>query len=153
MEFHPESDPLTAYDPTKLALLIEGRAKPHLVPQILHMISVVPPEWRFLFIGTNKSVAAVGRSFAIKHQQAAGKLDLMVVPKPWEIKNKEHVWRMLTDSHFYTDLIPGVEWIMKYESDSIMCSNSKDSLNDWLRYDWAAAPRFVLSTPPHDIFC
>ncbi|OBT85100.1 hypothetical protein VE02_06499 [Pseudogymnoascus sp. 03VT05] len=141
VEFHPESDSLTAYDPTKLALLIEGRAKPHLVPQILHMISVVPPEWRFLFIGTNKSVAAVGRSFAIKHQQAAGKLDLMVVPKPWEIKNKEHVWRMLTDSHFYTDLIPGVEWIMKYESDSIMCSNSKDSLNDWLRYDWAAAPR------------
>ncbi|KFY86962.1 hypothetical protein V500_07279 [Pseudogymnoascus sp. VKM F-4518 (FW-2643)] len=140
VEFHPDSDPLTAYDPTKLALLIEGRAKPHLVPQILHMISVVPPEWRFLFIGTNKSVAAVGRSFAIKHQQAAGKLDLMVVPKPWEIKNKEHVWRMLTDAHFYTDLLPGVEWIMKYESDSIMCSNSKDSLNDWLRYDWAAAP-------------
>ncbi|KFY69399.1 hypothetical protein V498_10478 [Pseudogymnoascus sp. VKM F-4517 (FW-2822)] len=141
VEFHPESDPLTAYDPSKLALLIEGRAKPHLVPQILHMISVVPPEWRFLFIGTNKSVAAVARSFAIQHQQAAGKLDLMVVPKPWEIKNKEAVWRMLTDKHFYTDLLPGVEWIMKYESDSIMCSNSKDSLNDWLRFDWAAAPR------------
>ncbi|KFY14167.1 hypothetical protein V491_06127 [Pseudogymnoascus sp. VKM F-3775] len=141
VEFHPESNPLTAYDPTKVALLIEGRAKPHLVPQILHMISVVPPEWRFLFIGTNKSVAAVSRSFAIKYQQAAGKLDLMVVPKPWEIKNREHVWRMLTDKHFYTDLLPGVEWIMKYESDSIMCSNSKESLNDWLRYDWAAAPR------------
>ncbi|KFZ18105.1 hypothetical protein V501_01354 [Pseudogymnoascus sp. VKM F-4519 (FW-2642)] len=141
VEFHPNGDPLTAYDPTKLALLIEGRAKPHLVPQILHMISVVPPEWRFLFIGTNKSVAAFGRSFAIKHQQAAGKLDLMVVPKPWEIKDKEHVWRMLTGAHFYTDLLPGVEWIMKYESDSIMCSNSKDSLNDWLRFDWAAAPR------------
>ncbi|KFY55898.1 hypothetical protein V497_06652 [Pseudogymnoascus sp. VKM F-4516 (FW-969)] len=141
VEFHPDTNPLTAYDPTKIALLIEGRARPHLVPQILHMISVVPPEWRFLFIGTNKSVAAVGRSFAIKHQQAAGKLDLMVVPKPWEIKDKEHVWRMLTDKHFYTDLLPGVEWLMKYESDSIMCSNSKDSLNDWLRYDWAAAPR------------
>ncbi|KFX94898.1 hypothetical protein V490_04100 [Pseudogymnoascus sp. VKM F-3557] len=141
VEFYPYSDPLTAYDPTKLALLIEGRAKPHLVPQILHMISVVPLEWRFLFIGTNNSVAAVSRSFAIQYQQAAGKLDLMVVPKPWEIKNKEHVWRMLTDARFYTDLLPGVEWIMKYESDSIMCSNSKDSLNDWLRFDWVAAPR------------
>ncbi|OBT67157.1 hypothetical protein VE03_02686 [Pseudogymnoascus sp. 23342-1-I1] len=146
VEFHPDSNPLTAHDPTKLALLIEGRARPHLVPQILHMISVVPPEWRFLFIGTNKSVAAVSRSFAIQYQQAAGKLDLMVVPKPWEIKNKEHVWRMLTDQHFYTDLLPGVEWIMKYESDSIMCSNSKDSLNDWLRFDWAAAPRSETDT-------
>lgn len=113
------------------------------------MISVVPPEWRFLFIGTNKSVAAIGRNFAIQYQQAAGKIDLMVAPKPWEIKNKEHVARMLTDWNFYKDLLPGVEWIMKYESDSIMCSNSNDSLNDWLRYDWAGAPRFVLA-PPQD---
>lgn len=147
VESNLSSNPLIAYDATKLALLIEGRPKPHLVPQILHMISVVPLEWRFLYIGTHNSVAAVNRSFAIQYQQAAGKLDLMVVPEPWEIKNKEHVWRMLTDARFYTDLLPGVEWIMKYESDSIMCSNSKDSLNDWLRFDWAGAPRFVLFIP------
>jgi len=34
-----------------------------------------------------------------------------------------------------------VEWLMKYEADSIMCANSGDSLNDWLDYDWAGAPR------------
>lgn len=117
---------------------------PHLVPQILHMTSVVPPDWRFLFIGSNRSVSAVGRSFAIKYQQAAGKLDLMVVPEPWDVRDKEHVYRMLTDPRFYDELLPGVEWVMKYESDSIMCGNSGDSLNDWLHYDWAAAPRYVL---------
>ena len=149
IDFHPNRDPKTAHDPTKLALLIEGRARPHLVPQILHMMSVVPPEWRFLFIGSNKSVAAVGRSPAIQYQQAAGKLDLMVAPKPWNIKDRENVWQMMTDGAFYDELLPGVEWIMKYESDSMMCSNSNASLNDWLRYDWAAAPRFV----PHPPTC
>jgi hypothetical protein len=141
IDFHPNKDPRTAYNTSKLALLIEARPMPHLVPQILHMISVVPPDWRFLFIGSNKSVIAVGRSFSTQYQQAAGKLDLMIAPKPWSIDDKESVWRMLTDKRFYNELLPGVEWLLKYESDSIMCSNSKDSLNNWLHYDWAGAAR------------
>jgi hypothetical protein len=34
-----------------------------------------------------------------------------------------------------------VEWILKYESDSILCANSQESLNDWLDWHWAGAPR------------
>ncbi len=108
---------------------------------MLHMMSVVPADWRFLFIGSNKSVVSVSRSVPIKYQQAAGKLDLMIVPEAWDISGKEGVWRMLTDARFYDDLLPGVEWLLRYETDSIMCANSKESLNDWLHYDWAAAPR------------
>lgn len=141
IDFHPNKDPKTAYNSTKLALLIEARPLPHLVPQILHMISVVPPDWRFLFVGSNKSVTAIGRSLAIQYQQASGKLDLMVAPNFWSIYDKEHVWRMLTDMRFYDQLLPGVEWLLKFESDSILCANSRESLNDWLHYDWAGAPR------------
>lgn len=141
IDFHPNKDPRTAYNTSKLAMMIEARPVPHLVPQILHMISVVPPDWRFLFIGSNNSVAAVGRAFGIKYQQVAGKLDLMIAPEPWSIEDKEHVWRMLTDIRFYDELLPGVEWLLKYESDSILCSNSEDSLNDWLDYDWAGSSR------------
>jgi hypothetical protein len=105
------------------------------------MISLVPHDWRFLYIGSAKSVAAISRSKAIQYQQAAGKLDLMVPREPWEIQDKEHVWRMLTDPRFYDELIPGVEWLLKYESDSMLCAMSEQSLDDWLEYDWAAAPR------------
>lgn len=141
IDFHPQTDPRTAYNQSKLALLIEGRPQPTLVPHMLHMMSVVPADWRFLFIGSNKSVVSVSRSVPIKYQQAAGKLDLMIVPEAWDISGKEGVWRMLTDARFYDDLLPGVEWLLRYETDSIMCANSKESLNDWLHYDWAAAPR------------
>ncbi len=122
-------------------MIIEARPIPHLVPQIHHMMAVVPPDWRFLFIGSNKSVAAVGKSFGTKYQQAAGKLDLMIAPEPWSIEDQEHIWRMLTDTRFYDELLPGVEWLLKFESDSILCSNSETSLNDWLDYDWAGSPR------------
>jgi hypothetical protein len=143
IEFHPNKDPRTAYNSSKLAMIIEPRLIPHLVPQIHHMMSVVPPDWRFLFIGSNKSVTAVGKAVGTKYQQAAGKLDLMVVPEPWSIEDMEHVWRMLTDTRFYDELLPGVEWLLKFESDSILCSNSETSLNDWLDYDWAGSPRLA----------
>ncbi|KAB5558095.1 hypothetical protein GE09DRAFT_1173156 [Coniochaeta sp. 2T2.1] len=137
----PSTDPRDAYNSSKLAILIEPRPLPHLVPQILHMISVVPPDWRFLFIGSNKSVVSVGRAYATKHQQVIGKLDLMVLPEPWEIETKEKVFRLLTDMRFYDEFLPGVEWLLKYEADSILCANSEESLNDWLDWHWAGAPR------------
>ncbi|OIW34071.1 hypothetical protein CONLIGDRAFT_652440 [Coniochaeta ligniaria NRRL 30616] len=135
------TDPRDAYNSSKVALLIEPRPLPHLVPQILHMISVVPPDWRFVFIGSNLSVVTVARAYATKHQQVIGKLDLMVLPEPWEIESKEKVYRLLTDMRFYDEFLPGVEWLLKYESDSILCANSEESLNDWLDWHWAGAPR------------
>lgn len=141
VDWHPKGDPRAQFNSSKVALLIEGRPIPHLVPQLLHMISVVPPDWRFLFIGTNKSVISVGRSFATQYQQANGKLDLVVLPKPWQIDSKEGVYRMLTDTRFYDEFLPGVEWLLKFEADSILCANSHDSLNKWLDYSWAGAPR------------
>jgi Protein of unknown function (DUF5672) len=141
VDWHPNYDPKAQFNASKVALLIEGRPIPHLVPQLLHMISVVPPDWRFMFIGTNKSVISVSRSFATQYQEANGKLDLVVLPKPWSIESKEHVYRLLTDLNFYDQFLPNVEWLLKFESDSIMCARSDDSLNDWLHYDWAGAPR------------
>ncbi|KAI0866989.1 hypothetical protein F4860DRAFT_521107 [Xylaria cubensis] len=109
----PEGNPRDRFNASKVALMIEPRPLPHLVPQILHMISVVPPDWRFTFVGTNQSVASVGRSYATKHQQAVGKLDLLVLPAPWEIDSKEKVHRLLTDMRFYDEFLPGVEWLLK----------------------------------------
>jgi hypothetical protein len=105
------------------------------------MMSVVPPDWRFMFIGTNKSVISISRSFSTQYQEANGKLDLVVLPEPWKIDGKEDINRLLTDIRFYDEFLPGVEWLLKFESDSILCANSNDSLDDWLEYDWAGAPR------------
>ncbi|KAJ5033471.1 uncharacterized protein L3040_008586 [Drepanopeziza brunnea f. sp. 'multigermtubi'] len=141
VDWHPQYDPKAQFNASKLALLIEGRPLPHLVPQLLHMMSIVPPEWRFMFIGTNASVVSVSRSFAAQYHEANGKLDLVVLPEPWSAESKEDVYRMLTDVRFYDEFLPDVEWLLKFESDSIMCSRSDDSINDWLHFSWAGAPR------------
>ncbi|RFU73407.1 hypothetical protein TARUN_8848 [Trichoderma arundinaceum] len=134
-------DPRAAFNSSKLALLIESRPMPHLSPLMLHMMAVVPPDWRFIFIGSRESIHSVSRAYSIRHQQVIGKLDLMELPLPWSIASREDVFRLLTDSRFYDEFLPGVEWILKYEHDSILCANSETSLNDWLHWDWAGAPR------------
>ncbi|KAK3996114.1 hypothetical protein QBC44DRAFT_6906 [Cladorrhinum sp. PSN332] len=143
VDWEIDTDPLDVYNASKVALLIEPRPLPHLVPHILYMIGVVPPDWRFLFIGSEKSVAGVEEAAAIRHQQVAGKLDLMVLPEPWDIGNKEGVYRTLTDVRFYDEFMPGVEWILKYEADSILCANSETSVDEWLHWDFVGAPRRV----------
>lgn len=112
-------------------------------------MSVVPPDWPFLFIGSLRSILSISRAPAILHRQMTGKLDFMVLPEPWEIEAKEDVHRLMTDLRFYDEFLPGVEWILKFESDAILCANSEESLNDWLDWSWAGAPRYGPLSPPH----
>ncbi|KAL7934774.1 hypothetical protein V8C35DRAFT_326671 [Trichoderma chlorosporum] len=137
----PAKDPRAAFNSSKLALLIEARPLPHIPSLMMHMMAVVPPDWRFLFIGSNESIIGVSQAYSIKHQQVIGKLDLVELPLPWTIASREDVFRVLTDSRFYDEFLPGVEWILKYEHDSILCANSETSLDDWLGWDWTGAAR------------
>lgn len=111
------------YNATKLAVMIEGRPLPRLVPQLLHMIAVSPPDWRFMFIGTPQSVIGISRSFAIQYHEVNGKINLVVLQKPFSIENEEHVYRLLTNSKFNDTYMNRVEWMLEFESDSIMCAN------------------------------
>src|SRR5271170_4332041 len=69
------------YNQSKVALMVENRPVGSLAPLILHMISVVPPDWRFRFMGSNESVLLVNNSAAIRRQVDVGKLDLTYIPE------------------------------------------------------------------------
>src|ERR1700731_3528047 len=60
------SQPQSPFNASKVALLVENRPHAILAPLILHMMSVVPPEWRFKFMGSIESVAFLNTSHAIQ---------------------------------------------------------------------------------------
>ncbi|CCF45458.1 hypothetical protein CH063_14538 [Colletotrichum higginsianum] len=66
--------PHSPYNHSKVALLVENRANPILAPLMLHFISVVPPDWRFRFMGSIESVKFINQSVAIREQVAAARL-------------------------------------------------------------------------------
>lgn len=159
---HPPLPPPRPFNDSKVALLIEDRPVAHLAPLLLHMISVVPSDWRFVFLGGAESVAFLNRSRAVRAQVGCGKLDLRELPTAFSAKGQEPISQTLTSLAFWRWLggadtwswehpyveeeqgvegrRPQVEWVLLFQTDSILCANSQASLNDWLHYDWVGAP-------------
>ncbi|KAI1268519.1 hypothetical protein F5Y18DRAFT_423880 [Xylariaceae sp. FL1019] len=135
--FKPKDLP---YNASKVALLVESRSLPNLAPLILHFISVVPPDWRFRFMGSESSVSSLNRSHAIRSQVNAGKLDLTYIPSNMSTDGQEMISRFLTSLWLYEVVLQPAEWLLIFQTDSILCANSKQNLNDFLEYDWVGAP-------------
>ncbi|KAK2000071.1 hypothetical protein LX36DRAFT_631222 [Colletotrichum falcatum] len=132
--------PHSPYNHSKVALLVENRPNPILAPLMLHFISVVPPDWRFRFMGSVESVKSINQSVAIREQVAAGKLDLTYIPANMSTAGQEMISRYLTNLWLYETVLQPAEWLLVFQTDSILCANSKRNLNEYLEYDWIGAP-------------
>ncbi|KAI4201609.1 MAG: hypothetical protein LQ350_003088 [Teloschistes chrysophthalmus] len=128
------------YDPTKVALLIENRPEGMLAPHMLHMMSVIPPDWKAQFMGSEESLAYINSSKAIQYQVSIGRLDLTHIPKNMSVAGQEQISQFLTTLWVYETLLHPAENLLVFQTDSILCAQSGKSLNNWLEYDWVGAP-------------
>ncbi|KAM0324357.1 hypothetical protein ACHAQA_008138 [Verticillium albo-atrum] len=128
------------FNHSKVALLIENRSNPILAPLMLHFMAVVPPDWRFRFMGSEESVAHINQSIAIREHVASGKLDLTYIPSNMSTAGQEMISRFLTTLWLYETVLRPAEWLLVFQTDSILCANSRNNINDFLEYDWIGAP-------------
>lgn len=130
----------TPFNESKVALLIENRPNPILAPLMLHFMSVVPPDWRFRFMGSVESVEFINQSMSIRQQVQNGKLDLTYIPSNMSVASQEEISRFLTNLWLYETVLAPAEWLLIFQTDSILCANAQRNLNDFLDYDWIGAP-------------
>ncbi|RYP62278.1 hypothetical protein DL771_009808 [Monosporascus sp. 5C6A] len=114
----------------------EPGANPILAPLMPHFISVVPPGWRFRFMGSTEFVEPINQSITIRQQVSAGKLDLTHIPSNMSTAGKEMISRFLTSLWLYETVLWPAEWLLVFQTDSILCGNGRQSLNEYLEYDW-----------------
>jgi hypothetical protein len=108
---------------------------------MLHFMAVVPPEWRFRFMGSPESVAFVNKSSAIREMVRIGKLDLTYIPETMvDPKSQEDISKFLTTLELYETILQPAEHLLVFQTDSMLCANSMMSLDDYLDYDWVGAP-------------
>lgn len=107
---------------------------------MLHFMTVVPPDWRFRFMGSEASVNLVNSSRAVRDQVTAGKLDLTYIPSNMTTGSQEEISRFLTNLWLYETVLQPAEWLLVFQTDSVLCANSRQSLNNYLEYDWVGAP-------------
>ncbi|KAK1826952.1 hypothetical protein QBC39DRAFT_421801 [Podospora conica] len=130
----------TKFNSSRLALLIENRPSPVLSPLMLHFISVVPPDWTFRFMGSPTSVAHLNSSVAIRAHVATGKLQLTHIPANMTTNSQEEISRFLTNLWLWESVLAPAEHVLVFQTDSILCANSRRTLNDFLDYDYVGAP-------------
>jgi hypothetical protein len=103
-------------------------------------MSVVPPDWRFRFMGSIESVEYLNSSRAIRNHVQSGKLDLTYIPANMTTGSQEEISRFLTTLWLYEVVLQPAEWLLIFQTDSMLCANSRQTLNNWLDYDWVGAP-------------
>ena len=54
--------------------------------------------------------------------------------------SQEEISQFLTTLWLYEVVLQPAEWLLVFQTDSMLCSNSRQSLNSWLGYDWVGAP-------------
>lgn len=101
------------------------------------MIEVVPPEWRFLFLGSPDTIALVNRSAPVRRYVWWGKLWLGMIEDEHvgvsdrggkgvageEIGIDELYNRLLTNASLYQRELNGAEWILVFHSDAVLCTD------------------------------
>lgn len=91
-------------------------------------------------MGSLESVEYLNTSRAIRNHVASGKLDLTFIPANMTTGSQEEVSRFLTTLWLYEVVLQPAEWLLVFQTDSMLCANSRQSLNNWLDYDWVGAP-------------
>lgn len=72
--------PFGVLDRTRVAVLIEDRPLPYLIPLLLQFIAVVPPEWSFRFMGSEDSIKMMESNPTIRRYLEGNKLFLDLIP-------------------------------------------------------------------------
>jgi len=91
-------------------------------------------------MGSNESVQKINSSRAIRDHVASGKLDLTYIPSNMTTNSQEEISVFLTTLWLYEMVLQPAEWLLVFQTDSMLCANSRQSLNSWLDYDWVGAP-------------
>ena len=129
--------------PKKVAVVLETQPLSHLLPLILHFSSVLGPEWP-IYVYTPPSVVEIlQKSAAFNRSVEDGRIEIRGLPMgvkvDYPFHDLEKRARFLTGPWFWESLMPA-EHVLPPGADSMICSKSELSIDDFLKYDFIGAP-------------
>ena len=121
---------------------METRASPLLLAVLSHFISNLPAAWPVHLAANQDVLDYVKKSQLMLQYVKSKKLVLTQLPERYRIDSGEALSQTLTDITFYSEFLSPAEWVFLFQTDSIICSASQQSIDDWVDkgYDWVGAP-------------
>ena len=129
--------------PKKVAAILETRPLSHLLPLILHFSSVLGPEWPIYVYTPPSAVEMLQKSAAFNRSVEDGRVEIrglpMGVAADYAFHDPVKRAKFLTGPWFWESLMPA-EHVLLFGADSMICSKSELSIDDFLKYDFIGAP-------------
>ena len=153
VDYHRTASLASQFPRNKTALYLEPRRLPFLTPLLLHMLTVIPPSWSVIFLGSSETASIARRSPTASRYEELGKLRIVDIEagegskwsqawgRRWDDLSVDEMGnRLLTNLSFYEQELSDVGWLMVWHSDAILCANAEKDLEDWIGWDWVGAP-------------
>ncbi|KAL8735241.1 MAG: hypothetical protein Q9181_002895 [Wetmoreana brouardii] len=141
--------PTSSPDPTKIATIIEDRPLANLVPLILAFSSVLGQGWPIRIFHGPQNVRLLETSIPMKRMIESGHVTLQRLPENFEFTDLESHSAFLTTPSFWKQLAPA-EHVLMLHTDSILCANSRRKVEDFLDFDFVAAPDTSINSKNSD---
>lgn len=125
---------------SKVAVVIEPRPEHNFIPLVLHFMSVLGPSWPIVIYTESEMTGQFSSSAALSRHIAAGQIQIRILPQTVLFTDPDGVSAFLTQAWFWASLAPA-EWVLMFQSDSILCSKAVRSVEDYFQYDFIGAPR------------
>lgn len=123
----------------KVAVIIDTRYNNKLIPLILHFSSVLGPSWPIVIYTTVEIGANYNTSAALARYIQSGQIQIRYLLEDTDLSTSVAVSGFLTERWLWENLDPW-EHILIFQSDSMICSNSARSVEDFFEYDFIGAP-------------
>jgi len=126
----------------KVAVIIETRPLRTLIPLIVHFAGVLGPEWPILFF-TRPSVVSTLAAFGqgsqpFKRMVHSGQIKIIELPTEPDLGEYLGLSKFLASEWFWSQM-GSAEYMLNFQSDSILCANSGRKVEDFFDYDFVGA--------------
>ncbi|KAH8802509.1 hypothetical protein F5884DRAFT_473592 [Xylogone sp. PMI_703] len=124
----------------KVATIIENRPLDNLIPLILHFSIVLGPEWPIVLF-TDPSLLQLPpfKSAAFARFVNSGHISIIALGEDVHFADSIAVSDFLTTPWVWEQLGPA-DHVLLFQADSILCSKSQRTADDFLMYDFVGAP-------------
>lgn len=121
---------------SRVAVIVEDRPLTNMVPLILHFASVLGPDWPVvLYTKTNTPPM----SASLQRLVNIHNVYVRALPDFVHFGDQASVSRFLTTPWLWNQLAPA-DHVLIFQADSIICSNSPMTIDNFLEYDLIGAP-------------
>ncbi|KAH8891987.1 hypothetical protein GQ53DRAFT_141399 [Thozetella sp. PMI_491] len=124
--------------PEKIAFIVETRMLDNLIPLILHFSSVLGPSWHVVLF-TMESTWEMPTSARFQHAIEEKRVSVRFLPPDTNLSRWKYVSRFLTRPWIWEQM-RSAERVLLFQTDSIICSRSNWTADDFLQWDYIGAP-------------